>query len=185
MGVVKMNSCEACGFPLDNDSHKLCLYCFGLRNRSSSKFILFLSMKESGNKFRTIQEILELTNNFRDSINKPHTSYAAIYQILHRYSKYKHGKSNLLLTQKTTFNKLFPEHKKTRAKGASNQKMLKYKLSARLEKRVDKHFKKWKFGLPLYLGRKLLLTQEQKKKARVIRNKISKGDYGLFDYILV
>ena len=180
-----MSKCKSCGFDIENDAYTFCSYCFGLRNRSSSKFILFLSMKESENKFKTISEILKITNDFRDSINKPHTSYAAIYQILHRYSKYKHGKSNLLLTQKTTFNLLFPYHKNTRAKGASNQKMMKYKLSAHLEKRVDKHFKKWKIGLPLYLGKKLLLTQEQKQKARVIRNKIRKGDYGLFDYILV
>lgn len=142
-------------------------------------------MKESGNKFKTISEILEITNKYRDSINKPHTSYGAIYQILHRYSKYKHGKSNLLLTQKTTFNKLFPDHKKTRAKGASNQPMFKFKLSAHLERRVNRYLKRWKFGLPIYLGRKLLLTQEQKQKARAIRNKIRAGDYNVFEFLLV
>ena len=180
-----MNHCKACGFPLHNDAHALCTYCFGLRNRSSSKFILFLSMKESGNKFRTIQEILEISNAYRDKINKPLTTYTAIYQILHRYSKYKHGKSNLLLTQRTTFNKLNPDHKHTRARGASNQKMMKYRLSAHLVRRVELHLKRWKLGLPLYLGRKLLLTQEQKQKARAIRNKIRENEYDLFNYILV
>lgn len=64
-------------------------------------------------------------------------------------------------------------------------KIQKNKLSARLERRVDRHFKRWKSGLPLYLGKKLLLTQEQKQKARAIRNKIHSSEYDVFEYLIV
>lgn len=183
-----MKNCKSCGFPLDKNNHELCFYCFAIRPRGASKFILFLSMLDAGNKFLTIQEILELTNAYRTKIKKPSTTYSAIYQILHRYSKYPSGKGNLLLKQQTSYNKLNPQHKKIRGRGASNQPMNLYKLSAKLKRRVNRYLKRWNFGLSISInsnGKKLLLKSNEKQKARAIKNKISAGEYDVFEFLLV
>ena len=111
-----MNKCKACGFEIGEeyededefDGYELCKYCYYIRNIGSSKFVLFNAMVENGNKFVTVQEALTISNAYRDTINKSHTTYVAVYNILYRYSKYyddasKRGSGFLLLKHKTLY----------------------------------------------------------------------------------
>jgi hypothetical protein len=188
-----MNKCKACGFDVDVEGKELCFYCYATRNIGSSKLVLFNAMIENGNKFVTVQEALILNNEYRDQIGKPHTTYNAVYKILSRYSKYyddakKRRSGYLLLKQKTSYNKLNPGHSKTRKTGASNQPMYRYKLSARLEKRVGRYNKRWKMGFPIRIANRknkaVILKQEEKQKARAISRKIAANEYDLFEYLL-
>ncbi len=189
-----MDKCKACGFDLNVEGKELCFYCYATRNIGSAKFVLFNAMiEEGGNKFVTVQEALTLNNAYRDKIGKPHTTYKAVYKILYRYSQHyenakKRGNNFLLLKSKTSYNKLNPGHSQTRKTGASNQPMYRYKLSARLEKRVGRYNKRWRMGHPIRIGNHkimaLLLKEEEKKKARVISSKIASNEYDLFEYLL-
>lgn len=189
-----MDECKACGFDVDVEGKELCFYCYAIRNIVSSKLVLFNAMiEEGGNKFVTVQEALSLNNAYRDKIGKPHTTYKAVYRILYNYSKYyddakKRGNNYLLLKSKTSYNKLNPGHSQTRRTGASNQPMYKYKLSARLKKRVVRYNYRWRRGLPIRIAnhehKELRLKQEEKKKARAISSKIAANEYDLFEYLL-
>lgn len=175
--------CPSCGYPIEEDEYiekkKLCYYCWYRAQVGTAKFILFLVMKETGNEFRTPEEITKEVNKFRVKHNKPEIKKEAVYQILQRYSEfYEHSKERkshyLVLVKKVKTKRGRPIHK--------------YKLSARLEKRVEKMQLRWKSGLPINSkvnkGKKFQLSIKYNHRIKGISIKIEKGDYPIYQYLL-
>ena len=127
-------------------------------------------MKESGNRWRTLQEITDLVNNWRAEHDKPLVKTKAVYNILHRYSEHyekaKQGKIKYLMLKR---------HKKT---GKAGRPRVEFRLSKTLVKRVSRHEKRILLGLPINSTvnkGQFRMTQEHQKRSKSIANRIKKG----------
>jgi len=175
------NECPSCGFDKEYPEHPLCKYCYQRGTIGASKFLLFQTMRDNGNKYLTVDELTELVNQNPNRKHKVQRS--AVYKILHRYSRYyeqaKARRKGYLILKKEI----------PRKKGQRGRPQIKYKLSSRLLKRVDYYERRWKIGLPFNKhpnkGKKFKMTLEYFKRARRIEIKLKKGEYELYTYILV
>jgi hypothetical protein len=142
---------------------------------------MFKAMLDNGNKFFTINEITDMVNGLRESIGIKPVKYDAIRVILRRYSRYYNdrkliGKGYLLLVQH--------EH----VEGKTGRPKVKYKLSARLEKRFNKYEKRWNAGLPINIknknGGKFRMTMDYKSRANSIRMRLKTGIIQPYEYMM-
>lgn len=179
--------CPSCGFtfnPEEPDGSmftegELCWYCWYRGRIGASKLIILTVMRDTGNTFRTKEEITIEVNKMRRRKIKVHT----VYQFLHRYSKYyndaKERRNGYLLLV----------HKKRRGKHQRGGIRRTYKISNRLLIRLNKYEKRWKLGLPINIkvssGKKFKLTSEFKLKARAIRERIRNNEYDLYEYLYI
>ena len=175
------NECPSCGFDKEYPEHPICRYCYYRGTTGASKFLLFQTMRDNGNKYLTVGELTELVNQ---NHNKKHkVTKSAVYKILHRYSRYyeeaKRRRRGYLVLKKEI----------PRKKGQRGRPQIKYKLSSRLFKRVDYYDRRWKTGLPINKrvnkGKNFRMTQEYLRRARGIELKLKKGEYELYTYLLV
>ncbi|UGV40030.1 hypothetical protein J7W08_07875 [Methanococcoides orientis] len=141
--------------------------------------VLFQTMRDNGNKYFTIDELVDLVNNNPNKKNK--VTRHAVYDIIHRYSKHyedakKRRKGYLLLIKDVP-----------RKKGQMGRTKKKYKLSKRLLDRVGKYEKRWEMGLPINFRErtKLRMTVEYTKRSRAISYKIRTDEYDKYEYLLV
>ncbi len=142
--------CPSCGFSKEYPDKPLCKYCWYRGTVGAAKLVLFQTMRDSGNKFRTMDELTELINahpNRKYKITEP-----AVYKILRRYSRYyedaKRRKKGYLVLKKNI----------PRKKGQRGRPKVGYKLSARLLKRLEKYEKRLciiRAFIELYIGREL------------------------------
>ena len=80
------NKYHSCGFDKEYPEHPVCRYCYYRGTTRASKFLLFQTMRDNGNKYLTVGELTELVNQ---NHNKKHkVTKSAVYKILHRYSRY-------------------------------------------------------------------------------------------------
>jgi len=137
-------------------------------------------MKESGNKWMTKEEITELANEWRKMHDKPLVKPKAVYNILHRYSQFhenaKRRKKGYLLLKKS-------KHIKK-----SGRPRIMYRLSSRLLKRVNKYENRLMLGLPINSkinkGKKFKMSLDYMNRSRSISNKIRKGEYEPYRYMI-
>ena len=143
--------------------------------------LLFQTMKDNGNIYRTVDELTELVN--KNPNRKHKVNRSAVYKILHRYSRYyeqakKRRRGYLVLKKEVP-----------RKNGQRGRPQVKYKLSSRLLKRVDVYENRWKRGFTINKkvnkGKKFRMTMDYKNRAQGIRTKIQKGEYELYTYLLV
>jgi hypothetical protein len=175
------NICPSCGFDKEYPEHPVCKYCYHRGTIGASKYLLFQTMRDNGNKYLTVDELTELVN--KNPNRKHKVKRDAVYKILHRYSRYheqaKERRKGYLMLKKEIPQK----------KGQRGRPQIKYKLSSRLLKRVDYYDRQWKTGLLLYKrankGEKFRRTQDSLRRARGIETKLKKGEYELYTYILV
>jgi hypothetical protein len=142
---------------------------------------MFKAMLSNGNEFFTINEILDMTNELRRSLGLSEIKYHAIQTILKRYSKFyndrkEKGNGYLLLIQTQ------------RIKGKNGRPKIKYKLSARLEKRFNKYEKRWMAGLPINIknknGGKFSMTMDYKMRANAIRMRLKTNQIELYEHMM-
>lgn len=170
--------CLSCNYPITGDNVQdkvLCWYCFRRNTLAAAKFLLFKSLKsydeKNGRKFRTLQEITDITNEFRRSIDKPEVKSKAVYDILHRYEKYK---PRLVLTRKKNLNK-------------SGRPAIQYRMSLRLSKRVEYYERRLKLGYTINgksKGTGIAIMGDDAKKSRAIQMKIRNGEYDIYKFLL-
>jgi hypothetical protein len=175
------NKCPSCGFDKEYPEHPLCKYCYYRGTVGASKFLLFQTMRDNGNKYLTVGELTELVNQNPNKKHKVTTS--AAYKILHRYSRYyeeaKSRRQGYLILKKEI----------PRKKGQRGRPQIKYKLSSRLLKRVDYYDMRWKMGFPINSrvnkGKNFRMSPEYSIRAKKINIKLKKGEYELYTYLLV
>ncbi|WP_319507347.1 hypothetical protein [uncultured Methanolobus sp.] len=132
------NKCPSCGFDKEYPKHPICKYCYHRGTIGASKFLLFQTMRDNGNKYLTADELTVLVN--QNPYKKHKVTRSAVYKILHRYSRYyeeaKRRRRGYLVLKKESPQK----------KGQGGRPNIKYKLSSRLSKRVDYYAMRWKMA---------------------------------------
>lgn len=176
----QQQSCPSCGQEKERPEKPLCEYCYIRGTLGAAKLVLFQAMRDNGNKYCTVEELVELVNAHP---NKKHpVKRDAVYKILHRYSRHyedaKKQKKGYLILKKSI----------KRKKGQRGRPRVKYKLGANLLKRLEKYEERWKYGLPINIrtknGDKFRMTLDYNNRANNISIKLRKGEYELYDYLL-
>lgn len=168
----EVKTCPSCGFDFQSHTQgELCWYCWYRGYNGASKFLVFKAILENKNKWVDVDEILKLTNKQRKKIGKKELKNTkAIYPILERYTR-SYKKDN-----KKEWNRLLLKRKK----GRKNT----FRLGSRLIKRMARYEKRWIQGYSLYISKKPL-TSEENRKATAIRNKLATEQYDLYEYLMV
>lgn len=173
--------CPACGKEKEYPDKKLCFYCYYRGRTGAAKMVLFQTMRDNGNKYVTIEELVDLVNNNPNKKNK--ITRHAIYEIVHRYSKHyedakKKRKGYLILVKDMP-----------RKKGQMGRTKKKYKLSKKLLDRLEKQEKRWESGLPINMkvknGKNFRMTIDYNDRSRKIALKIRNKEYDKYEYLLV
>lgn len=178
-----IEKCPSCDINFHGEK-PICFYCYYRGKVGVAKFLLFKAMKESGNEYVTVEEAMVLVNKLRIKLGKPVVKRDAVYKILRRYSenytKCKNARTGYLVLVKK-------EKCKRGRKLVPGKPTSKYKLSKRLERRVEKYEKNWMLGLPINIRVKRgRFSYHTKYNANItmIRQKLARGDYPPFKYLM-
>lgn len=181
METTKGN-CICCGHLVDFEGTDLCYYCYFRSHFGTSKYLLFKSMLDAGNKPVTINEAQELVNKLRESVGIRPLAYDGVYEILYRYSEFyeerkKAGTGYLLLVGKRKVPGICKPYRT-------------YKLSANLVKRMATYERRWKSGMTINTkvkrGKKVNLQNlDYGSRARSIMFRMMRGEMRFYDFMLV
>ncbi|MBP2030820.1 hypothetical protein J2755_001768 [Methanohalophilus levihalophilus] len=178
----EISICPACGHGKDPDK-ELCVYCYTRSTIGASKFLVFKIMYESGNKYRTRQEIHTLVNEWRKENGKPEVKLGAVYNILNRYAPPNGYKDKSKRYRRRNPKMLVKDVKK---KGV-NKPIKKYKLSAGLVKRLKYFENNWLNGFHLNETIKKKFCSQTNNRIRIqgIKRKIAAGEYEPYKYMVL
>lgn len=172
--------CQCCKLPVHRSEKPLCNYCYIRSELGTAKYIMFKAMMDNGNKSFTINEILEMTNELRKSINVKPVKYDAVYRILRNYSKSRNSKK-----RSGRKSRLIVRKKKVKW---SIKPLNQYRLSPGLQKRLKMYESRWYLGHTINKKEKnktFRMTYDYKERATSIRIQHQKGELGLYDYMMV